>query len=208
MTGFEGVFVTTACPFARWANYITCKVVTKDDFISAVTCVRKFSREPDRHKTDAVLVELVPEFYGSALAGLAEVLHTLLLCSIDLQPERIYADIQSQNWRLSLNGADFFVVVLAPEYKPSHPRFTHGNAFVLLQPEALFSELRITSGRRRKSYSSRAQRSFYRAKQSYFAHHSLGTPKAYRFLLDHEGAGIPWWESLVRADLREPLESS
>jgi len=187
----------TRCPYARLADYETVTLRSPRGFWRAAARLRLFSLRNEAHGSTAMLAIVSAHVYGGTLDGLASLLHCLLLCANTGSCNRLslYTGIDTTSWRLPINGAHFFTIVVSEHYTSSHPRYVRSGAVFLMQPELLFSSVGISSGAGRQRQTAAAQRSFLEGGTRYFAHHTIGTPKALRFILDEQGAGIRWWET-------------
>lgn len=186
----------SACPFEKMASIAALSLDRQNPKMAGLM-LRAFAAHSARG-TNSVLVISAPKSpimeSPEAIASYFKDVVRESVGSKKLWSEMV-KDVEQQEWRLRIKSVPFFALSLSPCYKKTHPRYHPANRVLVFQPEDLFTEFGITTGLQRLKNTMAAEESFRRAGQGYFDHHTRGTPKAYRFVLDHEGKGLPWWEA-------------
>jgi YqcI/YcgG family len=186
----------SACPFEKLAS-VTAVKLDRTNPKSAGLMLRAFA-EQAASSTDSILVISSPK---SPSLESPEVIASYFndVVRESLGSKRLWADmvkdVEQQGWRLRIKNVPFFALALSPCYRKSHPRHHPVDRVLVFQPEGVFTAFGITTGLQRAKNTAAAKDSFRKAGQDYFDHHTRGTPKAYRFVLDHGGEGLPWWEA-------------
>lgn len=190
----------TPCPFAGRGSYVGLTVRRASDLPKAVVALRIFSLRQEFHRSHMFALAVNPAVHSDSIPELGALFRHIVHNANDGPAPRaqLYAQVESTNWRLHINGRPMFALVLSPCYSTSHPRKSTMSTLLLFQPEVLFDNLGITTNKQRQRYTETSARSFHRAGREYHHAHALGIPKAFRVVLDHNGSGIRWWLSPER----------
>ena len=193
---FDAIARASACPYARRVTIVGVEAASAHDLPHASRTLRKFATDTQLHSTSIFGIGVSDALVQGDLASLARVLHSVirLACTAD-EYATLKEGIDDPGWRLRVWQTDFFVVALSSVYPRTHRRHAANASALMFQPESLFSHLGVTSGPNRELVSDIVADQFARAGKPYTSAHTLGTPKARRFILDPSNEGIEWWDT-------------
>lgn len=185
------------CPYARHdlANTLGLTLTTPDKLPYAARILRRYSQQPGLHSSSVFIVNLDIAGFPESIPSLAAIFRYLVHSANSTQfaRNRLYSGILEPQWRLTIENAAFFAIVLSPLYPATHHRYTRPTSLFLFQPESLFTALGVTTGPSRFRLSRAVEKRFSTAGRPYASAHKKNTPKSQRIVLTDEGEPIAWW---------------
>jgi hypothetical protein len=196
------------CPYARHGVVTHGLTLTEiSELPCAARLLQQYARDTALHGSSMFAVQVDPKATPDGVHSLASLFRYLVhyANSTRTAREKLYADILSPSWRLTIEGATFFAIALSPIYPAAHHRYTEPMSLFLFQPENLFTSFGITNSPARPALSQAVAKRFALAGRPYASAHLRGVPKSLRTILTVEANAIAWWTSPFPAIGRHTL---